>query len=395
MLSYAITRLGVLMEPEPGNPLEAEGVLNPASGRTPDGRLCLLPRIVAAGNVSRVGLVEVELQDGVPVGVHRRGVVLAPDEGWERGLANAGVEDPRTTWVPSLGKHLMTYVAFGPLGPRLAMAVSDDLEHWRRLGPVQFAYQPDLDTDLNLFPNKDAVFFGEPVPDPDGRPSYAMLHRPMWDLGWLRPGEGVHLPAGVTDERAGIWISYVPVDEVENDITALVRLRHHRCVAMSEYPFEELKIGAGPPPLRVPEGWLLIHHGVTGYIPPGWDPTGQDVTYAAGAILLDPADPGRVLARTAEPIFVPETVDETRGTVPKVVFPTAIEQVDGVHYVFYGMADTKIGVARLDRITEGVRDEAPIRPVGQRARPDRPAADVHAGLGGDAAHQPGPPRLPA
>ncbi|GHJ18107.1 glycoside hydrolase family 130 protein [Micromonospora sp. AKA38] len=345
---YTLTRLGVLMAPDPAEPFEAAGVLNPASGRTPDGRLHLLPRLVADGNVSRVGLAEVELRDGVPVGVRRHGVVLAPDEGWERGLNNAGVEDPRTTWVPDLGQHLMTYVAYGPLGPRLALAVSTDLRSWRRLGPVQFAYQPDLDTDLNLFPNKDAVFFPEPVPGPDGRPCYAMLHRPMWDLGWFRPGEGVHLPAGTTDERPGIWISYVPADEVHADVTALTRPRDHRCVALPEFPYEELKIGAGPPPLRVPEGWLLLHHGVTGHVPSGWDPTTQRVEYAAGAMLLDPADPARVLARTAEPILVPDTEDEKAGTVPNVVFPTAIEEVDGVRFVFYGMADTKIGVARLD-----------------------------------------------
>ncbi|MFI2664486.1 glycoside hydrolase family 130 protein [Micromonospora carbonacea] len=347
---YTLTRVGVVMTPEPGQPWEAEGVLNPASGRTPDGRLHLLPRLVAEGNVSRVGLAEVELRDGVPAGVRRAGVVLAPDEGWERGTNNAGVEDPRTTWVPDLGRHLMTYVAYGPLGPRLALAVSEDLRHWRRLGPVQFGYQPDLDTDLNMFPNKDAVFFPEPVPGPDGRDCFAMLHRPMWDLGWFRPGEGVHLPAGVTDERPGIWISYVPVDEVRADVGALVRLRGHRCVALSEFPYEELKIGAGPPPLRVPEGWLLIHHGVTGEIPEGFDPTTQRVEYAAGAMLLDPADPARVLARTAEPILVPELAEERSGTVPNVVFPTAIEEVDGVRYVFYGMADSRIGVARLDRL---------------------------------------------
>ncbi|HEY0699926.1 MAG TPA: hypothetical protein VGD43_19210 [Micromonospora sp.] len=347
---YTLTRIGTVMVPDPEQPFEAEGVLNPASGRTPDGRLHLLPRLVAKGTVSRVGLAEVELRDGVPVGVHRRGVVLAPDEGWERGKNNAGVEDPRVTWLPDLGAHLMTYVAYGPLGPKLALAVSTDLRSWRRLGPVQFGYQPDLDTDLNLFPNKDAVFFGEPVPGPDGRPCYAMLHRPMWDLGWFRPGEGVHLPAGITDERPGIWISYVPAEEVHADPGALTRPRFHRCVALSEFGFEALKIGAGPPPLRVPEGWLLIHHGVTGHIPEGWDPTTQKVEYAAGAMLLDPADPGRVLARTAEPILVPETEEERSGTVPNVVFPTAIEEVDGVRYVFYGMADARIGVARLDRV---------------------------------------------
>ena len=37
------------------------------------------------------------------------------------------------------------------------------------------------------------------------------------------------------------------------------------------------------------------------------------------------------------------------GTVPNVVFPTAIEEVDGQHFVFYGMADSQIGVARLVR----------------------------------------------
>ncbi|HET9381556.1 MAG TPA: glycosidase [Streptomyces sp.] len=345
---YTLTRVGVVMSPLPGEPNEAEGVLNPASGRTPDGRLHLLPRLVSKGNVSRVGLAEVTLDDGVPTGVERRGVVLAPDAGWERGKNNAGVEDPRVTWIEALGRHVMSYVAYGPLGPKPALAVSENLVDWERLGPVQFAYQADLDTDLNLFPNKDVVHFPEPVPGPDGGLYYAMLHRPMWDLGWFRPGEGVHLPAGITDERPGIWISYVPVEEAERDLTALTRPRHHRLVALSEYAWEELKIGAGPAPVRVDEGWLLIHHGVSGTIE---DPFAQvqTVNYAAGAMILDPADPARVVARTAEPLMAPETEEERSGTVPNVVFPTAIETVDGVRYVFYGMADAHIGVARLDR----------------------------------------------
>ena len=34
--------------------------------------------------------------------------------------------------------------------------------------------------------------------------------------------------------------------------------------------------------------------------------------------------------------------------MPNVVFPTAIEEIDGQRFVFYGMADSSIGVARLD-----------------------------------------------
>ena len=347
---YRLTRVGVIMEPDPENPFEVEGVLNPASGRTPDGALHLLPRLVAEGNVSRIGLAEVVLDKGIPVSVRRDGVVLAPDRGWERGKRNSGVEDPRVTWIPRLGVHVMTYIAYGPLGPRVALAVSTDLREWRRLGPVHFRYQEDLNTDLNLFPNKDVVFFPEPVPGPDGTPCYAMLHRPMWDLAWVRTGEGAHLPDGVEDDRPGIWISYVSAEAVEADLAALVHQRDHRLVALSRYPFEELKIGAGPGPIRVEEGWLLIHHGVTGAILSDYDPTANRVCYSAGAMLLDPADPSRVLARTAEPLLSPETDDERTGMVSNVVFPTAIEEVDGVHYVFYGMADAKIGVARLDRV---------------------------------------------
>ncbi len=349
VVPYQLTRLGVVMSPALDNPHEVEGVLNPASGRDRDGRLWLLPRLVAAGNVSRVGLAEIEIADGVPVGVRRDAVVLEPDRGWERGTDHSGVEDPRTTWVPALGVHLMTYVAYGPLGPKPALAVSSDLRTWDRLGPFNFQYQDDLDTDLNLYPNKDLVIFPEPVPGPDGRLSYAVLHRPMWDLDWIAPGGGAPRPAGLTDDRPGIWISYAAADQVDQDISQLVNLSGHRLVALPEFPFEALKIGAGPPPIRIPEGWLLIHHGVTGELVSGFDQQ-QRVNYAAGALILSADDPSSVIARTAIPLLAPETADERSGIVPNVVFPTAIETIDDRTFVFYGMADSKIGVAELTRI---------------------------------------------
>jgi len=345
---YRLTRVGVVMTPEPGNADEAEGVLNPASGRGPDGQLYLLPRLVAEGNVSRVGIARVVIDDGVPVSVEREGIVLQPDRGWERGVGNAGTEDPRTTWIEALGLHVMTYVAYGPLGPRTAVAVSEDLREWKRLGPAMFRYQDDLDMDLNLFHNKDTVFFPEPVTAPDGTESLAVLHRPMWDLGETKPGQGVRVPAGIEDQRQSIWISYVPLEAVRDDLSALALWGQHRFVAGPQYPFEEVKIGGGPPPLRIPEGWLVLHHGVTGVIDSAFSQQ-QKVNYAAGALILDAADPSRVIARTPEPLLAPETDDERSGIVPNVVFPTAIEEIDGRHFVFYGMADSKIGVALLER----------------------------------------------
>jgi hypothetical protein len=73
------------------------------------------------------------------------------------------------------------------------------------------------------------------------------------------------------------------------------------------------------------------------------------VRYAASAMLLDADNPHRLLARSAVPLLEPTLEGETDGVVPNVVFPTAIEQIGGIHYVFCGMADSRIGLARLDR----------------------------------------------
>ena len=345
---YSLTRAGVVMTPAPGDPLEAEGVLNPGSGHGLDGELYLLPRLVAAGNVSRVGLARVEVSNGVPAGVVREGVVLEPEREFERGARNAGVEDPRITFVPALGVHVMTYVAYGPLGPRTAVAVSTDLRAWDRLGPVTFEYDDALGADLALFPNKDAVFFSEPVTAPDGRPSLAVLHRPMWDLDEVRVGEGERPPAALAEQRPSIWIAFLPLDTVLADRRELTRWRQNRFLAGPEFPFEQVKIGAGPAPLRVPEGWLLLHHGVSGRLDAGVAQQ-KHGNYGAGAMILDADEPWRVLDRTPEPLLAAETADERSGIVPNVVFPTAIERIDGLDWVFYGMADSKIGVARLER----------------------------------------------
>lgn len=345
---YQLHRIATIMTADPHEPFEAEGVLNPGTAWGADGQLYLYPRIVAKGNVSRIARARVIIEDGVPVGVERLGVVLAPDQGWEHGRLNGGVEDPRITYVEPLGIHVMTYIAYGPLGPKPALAVSEDTVTWRRLGPLHFAYQPELDSDLNLFANKDIVFFPEAVTGPDGRPALALLHRPMWDLDWLRPGEGIRTPAGIDDERLSIWIGYVDLEAARRDVRALTRVEHSAMIAAPEAEYEEAKIGAGPAPLRVPEGWLLLHHGVSGPVPKGFE-LAHGSRYTAGAILLDASDPRRVIARTPEPLLAPETAEETSGTLGNVVFPTAIEEIAGRHFVFYGMADSSIGVAELVR----------------------------------------------
>src|ERR687883_46978 len=99
---FTIERLGVVMAPEPGNPLEVEGVLNPAGVAGPDGHYYLFPRLVAAGNYSRVGVARVCRDGGGrPSGVERLGGGLEPQMPYELIRPGAGgCEDPRVTYLP-------------------------------------------------------------------------------------------------------------------------------------------------------------------------------------------------------------------------------------------------------------------------------------------------------
>ena len=136
MSGFKLQRLGLMMEPEPGNPQEVEGVLNPAAARGPDGKLYLFPRLVAKGNYSRIGIARVRFNEaGDPAGVERLGIALEPEADYERRPGRRrGCEDPRITFVEPLQRYLMTYTAFSSAGPRIALAISEDLFHWKRWG---------------------------------------------------------------------------------------------------------------------------------------------------------------------------------------------------------------------------------------------------------------------
>jgi predicted GH43/DUF377 family glycosyl hydrolase len=150
-------RLGIVMEPDPVDPCEVGGVLNPAATRGRDGQLYLLPRLVAAGKYSCIGLARILFtRRGTPVGVERLSVVLEPHAPYELNPdTGGGVEGARITHIAARGLYVMTYTAFGPAGSRIAAAVSRDLAHWRRLGLVRFALHYGID--LGGQENNDAV----------------------------------------------------------------------------------------------------------------------------------------------------------------------------------------------------------------------------------------------
>jgi predicted GH43/DUF377 family glycosyl hydrolase len=64
-------------------------------------------------------------------------------------------------------------------------------------------------------------------------------------------------------------------------------------------------------------------------------------------MILAEGDPLQILYRSEEAVLEPEKETERFGVVDNVVFPTAIDDRGGRIDVYYGMADARIGAARL------------------------------------------------
>lgn len=372
MTPFQLHRLGIIMEPEPGNPKEMEGVLNPAATRGPDGQLYLFPRFVAHGNFSRIGIARVNFNsNGDPVGTQRLGIALEPQADYELRSGGGGCEDPRITYFEELHRYLMTYTALGSNGPRIALAASSDLLTWERLGLATFLPCDGLECharDFATIDNKDAVIFPKAIRSPDGENALAMIHRPLFPgtdaLETVRESK----PRTIDVSRESMWISYAPIDDTSRHQRNLCDFRSHHRLACPESPWEDLKIGAGTPPVLTQHGWLLFYHGVckSGN---GKD-NGIRLRYSAGAMLLSEQYPPSVLYRSASPVLEPKLPEEKAGSVANVVFPTAIDRRTDLGKanridVYYGMADSCIGVARAE-----LPEEFPPRNGAVEVRPD-------------------------
>jgi predicted GH43/DUF377 family glycosyl hydrolase len=350
MSGLTLRRLGLVMEPEPGNPQEVEGVLNPAAVRGPDGHLYLFPRLVARGNYSRIGIARVIFnQAGDPTGVERLGIALEPEAEYELRPEGGGCEDPRITFVEPLQRYVMTYTANSATGPRIAVAISEDVFHWERLGLVTFESYRGID--FVQVDNKDASLFPIAVPNHAGKLQMGLLHRPLFR--GTRPEETVgQQGARVVDlPHESIWISYCPMPPSDRTPARLAVFNSHHRLAAPVANWEQLKIGGGAPPILTRHGWLILYHGVQNLAQSGVEE--PQLCYSAGVMVLSREHPRKIRYRSPEPALSPVLPQERRGTIADVVFPTGIDRRDDLGArdrfdVYYGMADNRIGVARLD-----------------------------------------------
>jgi len=262
---------------------------------------------------------------------------------------SGGCEDPRITFEEPLRRYIMTHTAFAPQGPRIALAESEDLFHWRRLGLATF--DPYRGIDFVHVDNKDASVFPVPIPSHAGKMQMAVLHRPLFPGS--RPHETVRHPGSraVNLDHESIWISYCPMALEGPAPQHLGLINSHHRPAAPVAPWERLKIGGGTPPVMTRHGWLVVYHGVSETAGPGKD--GHELCYSAGVMALSDEHPRFIRHRSAEPVLTPVLPQERHGTIANVMFPTGIDRRDDIGSpdrfdVYYGMADYRIGAARLD-----------------------------------------------
>ncbi|MEI7777726.1 MAG: hypothetical protein WCI52_03910 [bacterium] len=93
--------------------------------------------------------------------------------------------------------------------------------------------------------------------------------------------------------------------------------------------------GAGPPPIKTKEGWLLFYHAID---------MREPTKYKLGAMILDLDDPTKILYRTKSPLLVPDEAYENHGK-PGIVYACGALVKDDVLYVYYGGADKVVCVA--------------------------------------------------
>jgi predicted GH43/DUF377 family glycosyl hydrolase len=111
----------------------------------------------------------------------------------------------------------------------------------------------------------------------------------------------------------------------------------HHCIMERQFEWEATKIGGGAQPIETEAGWLLVYHGVD-----------AAMEYRLGLALLDRNDPTRVLKRHPEPVLSPLEPWELRGDVNNVCFTCGAVLLGRELWVYYGCADTVIGLAKAD-----------------------------------------------
>lgn len=288
-----------IISPRPGFSWEAKGTFNPAAIDI-DGSVNIFYRAVSDKNVSAFGYAK--SHDGLSIDQRSDKPVYFPRANFETNGsdANYGCEDARLVKIED--RIYISYTAYDGRTPRVAVSSIStkdfSAKKWSAWSMPQVITPEHID-------NKDSSFLPEKI---NGK--YMVFHR----------------------VKESICADFLDsLDFSKNQVRECVEI-----VSPRRGMWDGGKVGLAAPPVKTDQGWLLLYHGVS------WS-----TTYRVGAALLDLNDPTIIKARTAVPLFEPHAEYEHKGFVNNVVFPCGLVIRGNTAYMYYGGADTVVGVATM------------------------------------------------
>ena len=102
------------------------------------------------------------------------------------------------------------------------------------------------------------------------------------------------------------------------------------------YEWEMVQLGNCGSPIKTDKGWLLLTHGV-----------GAMRTYVISAILLDLADPSKIIGRLKTPLIQADE-KEREGYVPNVVYTCGLLRHADQLLIPYAVSDSATGFVSVD-----------------------------------------------
>ncbi|MBI2621668.1 MAG: hypothetical protein HYW63_03445 [Candidatus Levybacteria bacterium] len=279
---------------------EEKAVLNPGVYEK-DGKIYLFYRAMNNDFVSKIGLATT--QDGFHIDERLTDPIYSPRAFFEKNDQGAfGCEDPRITQIDDM--IYMFYTAYDGKSSKVAFTsipVSDFTNrNWTWKTPVPISDPSVMDKNAALFPQK-------------LKGKFAILHR-------LDVRIWIDFVDKLSDFSGDKWLGGKPLCEPRKD------------------KWDSEKVGIGGPPIKTKLGWLLLYHGISAH----------DKKYRLGIMVLDKKDPTKIILRLDNPVLEPKLKYEKEGVRPDAVFSCGSALLDDRLFVYYGAADSSIGVAQID-----------------------------------------------
>lgn len=309
---------------------EEYAAFNPAA-TVRNGRVVMLYRAEDASgdaeighHTSRLGMAESD--DGLHF-TRRPTPVLYPDKDAQRRYEwPGGVEDPRLVQLDD-GRYLLTYTQWNRVTPRLGVATSRDLVHWTKHGPAFGRARGGKYRDME---SKSGAVLSRVV---NGRLVATKVDGKYWMY--------FNVPRiMIATSRDGIdWTIEEGSDG--KPLQVLTPRPAH---------FDSWLVEAGPPAIMTEHGIVLVYNAGNAELAQGGDPSVPAHTYTAGQALFDARDPRILVARLDRPFIQPtEPYERTGQYASGTTFAEALIPFHGRWLLYYGMADSRVGVATAAR----------------------------------------------